>query len=116
MYAGQSIPDTRRCATSGEKTLPALETAHVKPYASNGPHHIQNGLLLRADLHKRCDSGYLTVTPDYRVEVSGRIKTEFANGKDYYKFHGERLAVLPKVAAQRPGRPYLEWHNERVFG
>ena len=107
---------TRRCAISGEKTLPALEAAHVKPYASNGPHHIQNGLLLRADIHKLYDSGYLTVTPDYRVEVSGRIKTEFANGKDYYKFHGERLAVLPEVAAQRPGRQYLAWHNERVFG
>ena len=88
----------------------------MKSYASNGPHHIQNGLLLRADLHKLYDSGYLTVTPDYRVEVSGRIKAEFENGKDYYKFHGEQLAVLPEMVAQRPGEGYLRWHNERVFG
>ena len=58
----------------------------------------------------------LAVAPDYHVEISRRIKTEFENGKDYYKFHGERLAVLPGVAVQRPGLQYLEWQNERVFG
>jgi putative restriction endonuclease len=27
----------RRCAVTGEKTLPVLEAAHIKPYALNGP-------------------------------------------------------------------------------
>ena len=37
----------RRCAISGEKTQSALEVAHIKPYAENGPYLIQNGVLLR---------------------------------------------------------------------
>ena len=34
----------RRCAISGEKTLPVLEAAHIKPYTQEGPHEISNGL------------------------------------------------------------------------
>jgi len=38
----------RRCAVTGEKTLPVLEAAHIKPYALNGPHRVNNGILLRS--------------------------------------------------------------------
>ena len=34
------------------------------------------------------DRGYLTVTPEYKVEVSKRIKEEFNNGIEYYAMHG----------------------------
>lgn len=55
---------TRRCAITGEKTLPVLEAAHIRPYAEQGPHRVSNGLLLRSDLHTLFDRGYLTVTPE----------------------------------------------------
>jgi len=42
---------SRRCSITGEKTLPVLEAAHIKPYAESGPHFISNGLLLRSDMH-----------------------------------------------------------------
>ena len=64
---------SRRCAITGEKTLPALEAGHIRPYAKNGPHEIRNGLLLRSDLHNLFDLGYITVTPDYRVKISRRV-------------------------------------------
>ena len=40
-----------RCVVTQEKTLPALEAAHIRPYARSGTHEIGNGLLLRRDLH-----------------------------------------------------------------
>jgi putative restriction endonuclease len=52
------------CAVSGEHSLPALEAAHVRPYADGGAHALPNGLLLRADVHRLNDAGYVTVTPD----------------------------------------------------
>lgn len=52
------------CSISGEKALPVLEAAHIKPYKKNGPSIITNGLLLRSDLHILFDRGYLTITPD----------------------------------------------------
>lgn len=102
----------RRCAITGEKTLPALEAGHIRPYSKNGPHEARNGLLLRSDIHNLFDLGYLTVTPDYRVEVSRRIREEYQNGKHYYALHGSPLAVLPKNEEARPAREFLEWHNE----
>lgn len=75
---------SRRCSISGEKTLPVLEAAHIKPYSQSGPNKTENGLLLRADLHKLFDTGYITVTDSYHVEISKRIKEEFENGRDYY--------------------------------
>jgi putative restriction endonuclease len=105
----------RRCSITGEKTLPALEAAHIKPYAHSGPHRTSNGLLLRSDMHRLYDSGYLTVTKDYRVEVSRRIKEEFENGKEYYQFHGKPLLILPSQLSDRPEAQYIEWHNEQVY-
>ena len=105
----------RRCAITGERTLPVLEAAHIQPYASEGPHQVANGLLLRSDLHILFDRGYLTVTPDYRVEVSRRIREEFQNGREYYAHHGQELAVLPSVVTERPQADFLRWHNEKLF-
>lgn len=64
----------RRCAITGEKTLPALEAAHIRPYSYGGSHEASNGLLLRRDLHSLFDAGYVTVTPRHRFVVSRRIK------------------------------------------
>lgn len=98
----------RRCAVTGEKTLPVLEAAHIKPYAENGPHRISNGLLLRSDLHTLFDLGYITVTPDLHLEVSPRLKEEWHNGREYYAHHGRVLQYRPALPDSAPGREFLE--------
>jgi putative restriction endonuclease len=105
----------RKCAVSGERTLPVLEAAHIRPYGEQGPHLVSNGLLLRSDIHKLYDEGYLTVTDDLRVEVSRKIKEEFENGRDYYAFHGKPLVELPLLPDERPRREFLRWHNEHLY-
>ena len=72
-------------------------------------------MLLRADLHKLFDSGYITVTDNYKIEISRKIKEEFENGRDYYKFHGQTLVSLPQNVHDLPDRNNLRWHNENVF-
>lgn len=105
----------RKCTISGERTLPVLEAAHIKPFAGAGPHFISNSLLLRSDLHKLFDAGYLTVTNQLKIEVSNRIKEEFQNGKEYYRFHGAEILNLPNRLKDKPERSFLEWHNENVY-
>lgn len=104
----------RRCAMTSERTLPALEAAHIRPYSEGGEHSPSNGLLLRRDLHALFDGGYLTVTPALKIEVSRRIKEEFENGKHYYALEGQSILV-PKDAMHRPDKAALEWHNEKRF-
>lgn len=104
----------RRCAVTGERTLPVLQAAHIHPFATGGPHRIENGLLLRSDLHTLFDRGYITVTSTARVEVSSRIREEFENGRDYYALHGREIRVPTKLQL-RPSPALLAWHNENVF-
>jgi len=105
----------RRCAVTGEKTLPVLEAAHIKPFFKSGPHLTSNGLLLRRDFHTLFDRGYITINEDYRIEVSKRIKEDYGNGRDYYAFHGKKLAVLPDKDQDKPAKQFLLWHNENVY-
>lgn len=104
----------RRCAVTQERTLPALEAAHIRPYGDGGEHEASNGLLLRRDIHSLFDAGYVTVTPDLRFEVSRRIREEFENGRVYYALHGQRISP-PENARQRPDPAVLAWHNEQCF-
>jgi len=104
----------RRCAVTGEKVIPALDAAQIRPYKSLGPHRIQNGILLRRDLHALFDRGYLTIDVHQRVEVSRRIHEEFDNGRDYYALRGVQLRATPNPV-NRPGRDFIVWHNENVY-
>lgn len=104
----------RRCALTNERTLPALDAAHIKPYSDSGGHRVENGLLLRRDIHALFDRGYITVMPDLRVEVSRRIREEFENGRDYYKLHGGPVRP-PTSPIHRPSEESLRWHNEKIY-
>lgn len=102
------------CAVTREHSRPVLEAAHIKPYALGGEHRIENGLLLRADLHKLFDAGYVTVTPDYEFRVGERLREEWNNGRSYYRMHGTRVA-LPTAGFPPPDRELLEWHASETF-
>lgn len=104
----------RRCAVTRERTLPALEAAHIRPYSDGGQHEARNGLLLRRDIHSLFDAGYVTVTPQLRFEVSRRIREEFENGRHYYALHGQKIAA-PAQTHARPDLGALAWHNEHRF-
>lgn len=104
----------RACAVTGEHSLPALEAAHIRPFADQGVHETWNGLLLRSDFHRLFDRGYMTVTPQLRLEVSRRLKEEYENGRSYYPFHGAAVRI-PQFAADQPDPEMLCWHNGRVY-
>jgi putative restriction endonuclease len=104
----------RACAITGEHSLPVLDAAHIRPYAEGGHHRTSNGLLLRADLHRLFDMGYLTVTPDMQVNVSSKLRDEYRNGHSYYPLVGTRIR-LPRERVARPDRDLLEWHSTNKF-
>lgn len=105
---------SRRCAVTGERTLPALEAAHIVPYSQTRGHDVRNGVLLRADLHRLFDDGYVTINPDHRFEVSKRIKDDYENGRDYYALHGRAIA-LPADPRLVPAAEFLTEHATRIY-
>jgi len=104
----------RQCAVTGSHVLHVLEAAHIKPYSKGGMHELNNGVLLRQDYHSLFDHGYTTVTRDYKIEVSRRIREEFDNGKEYYAMHGKGI-IVPDAVNVRPSPEILGWHNEAIY-
>jgi putative restriction endonuclease len=104
----------RKCAVSGERALPVLQSAHIRPVTQGGEHRVDNGLLLRSDIHTLFDRGYVTITPQGRFMASGRLKTDYDNGEPYRAMESTPVA-LPGLAAARPSQAFLEWHNSEVY-
>jgi len=104
----------RACAITGEHSLPALDAAHIRPFAKDGPHTVRNGLLLRADIHRLFEQGYLGVTSNYCLQVSDRLRADYNNGRSYYPLDGKHLA-LPTREDEWPDPELLRWHREKCF-
>lgn len=105
-----------RCAVTGDKIRPVLQAAHIRPVTHGGEHRLDNGLLLRSDVHTLFDGGYLGVDPKYRLMVSPRLRDEFGNGEEFYSRAASRDPIaVPTRRSDRPNRDFLEWHLDEVF-
>lgn len=100
----------RRCAVTDEKTLPLLDAAHIKPWKEGGQHSPDNGILLRTDVHRLFDLGYVTISHDHRFEVSPKLLEDYGNGRHYYALQGQRIRS-PKNSGLLPSKEALEWHH-----
>lgn len=107
----------RRCAVTGDRIVPVLEAAHIKPVSCQGENRLDNGLLLRSDVHTLLDRGYLAVHPDRRtLLVSPRLRSRWGNGEEFYARAASGDPIRePKRAVDRPNREFLTWHADTVF-
>lgn len=82
-----------RCLISGCSEELALDAAHIDPVANEGSDDADNGLLLRADLHRLFDAGLLTITEGRppRVAVAQQVATT-----EYLSLTGAAVAGLTR--------------------
>lgn len=98
-----------RCAVTGSSTLQVLEAAHIFPYRGAYTNVVQNGLLLRSDVHTLFDLRLLTIAPEkggYTVRLSPEVNEPLYRSLDH-----ERLAVVPDGRTNRPSERLLREHN-----
>ncbi|MDO9583747.1 MAG: HNH endonuclease signature motif containing protein [Desulfomicrobium sp.] len=57
MFRKALLECDKYCVLSGESTTDALEAAHIIPSKNGGAEVIENGILLRADIHRLYDCG-----------------------------------------------------------
>jgi len=100
----------QRCAVTECDAIEALEAAHIAPYRGDHTDHVQNGLLLRADIHSLFDLGLLSVNPAMKTVVIA----DSLVGTVYGKLAGAPLH-LPDDSANWPSHAALinhfEWSN-----
>lgn len=104
----------RQCAITGNHIAPTLQAAHIRPVAQHGLNRVDNGLLLRSDVHTLFDLGYLGINPRYELQVSPLLAAEWGNGREFYDRQGSVIA-LPTTRSNRPSRESVEWHLDTVF-
>ncbi len=94
----------QRCAISGCNAVAVLEAAHILPYRGEHTHRVDNGLLLRSDLHTLFDLGLLWITPEQQVAIAPSLE-----GTDYEALNGQALR-LPERAEHHPNPAHLAQH------
>lgn len=103
-----------KCAITGKairyKDLYNLETAHIKAKAHNGTYLPCNGIAMSRDMHFAFDKGFFTITDDYKVEVSEKLKGDWF----YEEFNGKPIYV-PTEDYFKPRKEYLAHHRKEVF-
>ena len=84
------------CAVTGSTEVAVLEAAHIKPYGGPLSDDVQNGICLRADIHKLLDANLINFSADFFVSVDLRVSDE-----RYKKYHASKLR-LPLREAEWP--------------
>lgn len=91
------------CAISGSTEVSALQAAHISPYNGSKTNSVQNGLLLRADIHNLFDLGLISINPEtFTIMVSDRI-----TDATYRAYHKTKIK-LPEKKSHRPSRLSLQ--------
>ena len=99
-----------RCAMTETVIEDVLEAAHIVPYRVKSTNHVQNGLLLRSDVHLLFDLGFIGIDPEtLRIQVSRKISTS-----PYVDLDG-KIVSLPKDPSFRPSRDALHYHFTHVW-
>lgn len=96
-----------RCALTGADAVGALEAAHVTPYRGVGSNVVENGIALRADIHRLWDSGQIAIHEDTGLVLLGTaLRTT-----SYADLHLATPARLPRSVADRPSTLALAAHR-----
>ena len=95
-----------KCCITGETAPELLQAAHIQDYINKDSNHIQNGLLLRIDIHKLFDSGLLYIDNHYKVHVSSLVESD-----DYDKYNDKEI-TLPDDEAQYPSKKALKFKED----
>jgi len=99
-----------RCALSDCDVTPALEAAHIVAYTGAAANHVQNGILLRADLHTLFDLALFTIDPlTYTVSIDQAL-----DGTAYEWLSGKKLKE-PTMLIWRPSAEALQYKSQVEF-
>lgn len=95
------------CLVTGSAVLAVLEAAHIKPYRGENDNHLENGLLLRSDIHTLFDLDLIGIEP-YRLTVE--LHPDLVN--EYGNLIGKTLSC-PRE--RRPSREALTLRYEQFL-
>lgn len=95
-----------KCCISGCDIEALLEAAHITPHKDDATDVLDNGLLLRSDLHTLFDIGWLRIHPHtLKVDLHLKVRAD----PEYEKFHDTRIA---DATGQPASKKALQTHYD----
>ena len=96
-----------RCCITGCDLVDALEAAHISPYRGLKSNHLQNGLLLRSDIHTLFDLGLIALDQNNAVVLApSALKSQTYSG-----LAGKKLSE-PQDSCVAPSKEALRKHRK----
>jgi len=95
----------KRCCISGSVVIEVLDACHIEPHSISGINQIENGLLLRTDIHSLFDLNLILINPDdYKIHVHPSLLNS-----EYKCYNGHTIS-----GTTLPDRNYLEskWNQK----
>jgi putative restriction endonuclease len=103
------------CCITGLAVPELLNASHIVPWAHNTQQRTNpsNGLCLNT-LHDRAfDRGLLTITPEYRLQISPKLHHPKTKAQELLLAFDGASIRLPKKFLPSP--EFLEYHNQNIF-
>ena len=82
-----------------------LQAAHIKPYRGKKTNHLQNGILLRSDIHDLFDLFLISINPlNMKVVISDSLLGT------YLDKYSNKTINLPHKIENHPSKEFLNWY------
>jgi putative restriction endonuclease len=108
-----------QCCITGLSVRELLTASHIVPWSIDPKNRTnpRNGLCLNAIHDRAFDCGLITVTPDYRVVISGALKRSLKakdslSGTLLLDYEGQSIKLPERFV---PDEEFLRYHNEHCF-
>lgn len=106
-----------RCCVTGLSVVDLLVASHIVPWATDPKNRLnpRNGLCLNAIHDKAFDRGLITVSNDYRIIISKRLReksSEEVVARYFTKHDGQKLFLPDRFL---PSLEFLEFHQKNRF-
>lgn len=104
-----------RCCITGLNTSELLVASHIIPWSVDELNRVNpcNGLCLNSLHDKAFDLGLITITTDFRIQVSDILMNKKDGSEIYFLPFNNKEIRLPQKFYPDPS--FLEWHNKTVF-
>lgn len=96
----------KKCVVTGCTVVDILEAAHIVPYKGAHTHRVDNGLLLRSDIHTLFDLGLIWVSQQRRLQLHAKLRDG-----EYGYLHDEPLRA-PVELRDLPLLEHLAYHEK----
>lgn len=96
-----------QCAISGTHVPEVLQAAHIEPYRGQQSQKVNNGILLRSDIHLLYDARLLSIEPfTHTVTLHEHLRND-----EYFAFDGKRITT-PANPEHQPSDQLLKNRHE----